>query len=126
MLAEVDSMWSSSLSCGSAGLDGSLDVRRFSSLSKRAAKVSSNFSILWLLCSALVESFSTFLSIGLMVSLFRFFSFSWSLRMSAFWRSSSSCCAFGGVAAAVGWLVTALYVFLILERISFMVISLPT
>lgn len=74
MLAEVDSMRTSSSSCGSAGLDGSLDVRRFSSLSKRVAKVSSNLSILWLVYSASAENFSTFLSIGSMVSLLRVFS----------------------------------------------------
>lgn len=44
--------------------------------------------------------------------------------MSAFRRSSSSCCTFGGVIASVRRLVAALYVLSILERASFMVISL--
>lgn len=110
MLAEVESMWSSSSSGGSADLDGSLYVMSFSSLWKRVAKDSLNFSILRLVCSLLAESFSTFLSIGSMVSLLRFFSSSWRLRMSAFKRSSSSCCTFGSAVATVGLLVTALYV----------------
>lgn len=69
MLAEVESMWSSSSSGGSADLDGSLDVMSFSSLSKRAAKDSSNLAILRLVCSLSAESFLLF---SRLVQCFRF------------------------------------------------------
>ena len=76
-----DSMMSSSGTTGcSAVIGGSLEVMRFTSWSKRAARDSSNLSSLLLVKSVSAEILLTFSSIGVMVSRLRVVSSSWTLN----------------------------------------------